>query len=86
MPRYAAKTDGNQQEIIDALHKIKCSVVAIGSPVDLLCGFRKRNILLEVKLPGEKPRTKAQREFLETWNGQVCIVTSPEQAIEAVTA
>ena len=86
LPRYAARTDKNQQEIIDALRKIGCSVVAIGTPVDLLCGHRKKNILLEVKRRGEKPRTQAQRQFLETWNGQVCIVTSAEQAIDAVTA
>ena len=86
LPRYAAKTDDNQQEIIDALRKIGCSVVVIGTPVDLLCGYRRKNILLEVKRPGEKPRTLAQRKLLETWRGQVDIVTSPEQAIAIMTA
>ena len=84
-PKYAKKVDGNQQEIVDALRKIGCEVMVIGTPVDLLCGYRARNFLLEVKRPGEKPRTKAQRDFLASWKGQVRIVESAEEAIEVVT-
>ena len=85
MPRYASSVDLNQQEIIDALKQIGCSVVAIGTPVDLLVGLRKRNFLIEVKRPGEKPRTKAQREFLKNWEGQVRVCQSAEEAIILVT-
>lgn len=87
MPRYAASVDSNQQEIIDALKQIGCSVVVIGRPVDVLCGFRKRNFLLEIKIPGARPRKdqKAQREFLENWQGQARIVQSAEEAIRLVT-
>lgn len=84
-PKYAASVDLNQQEIVDALRKIGCQVVAIGTPVDLLCGFRAKNFLLEVKRPGEKPRTAAQKQFLKNWPGQVRVVTTPEEAIELVT-
>ena len=84
-PKYAKKVDLNQQEIVDALRQIGCSVMVIGTPVDLLCGYRARNFLLEVKRPGEKPRTKTQREFLASWKGQVRVVESAEEAIEVVT-
>jgi Holliday junction resolvase len=48
-PKYAKTVDANQQEIVDALRQIGCEVVVIGTPVDILCGFRKRNFLIEVK-------------------------------------
>ena len=85
MPRYAASVDLNQQEIIDALKKIGCTVVAIGTPVDLLVGYRKRNFLIEVKRPGEKVRTETQRDFLADWKGQVRICSTVGEAIRLVT-
>lgn len=85
MPKYAASTDVNQKEIIDALKAIGCSVLAIRMPVDLLVGYRKRNFLLEVKRPGQKPRTETQRNFLADWSGQVRIVETAEEAIRLVT-
>ena len=85
MPRYAASVDLNQKEIVDALKKIGCQVVAIGTPVDLLVGYRKRNFLIEVKRPGEKVRTDTQRRFLADWPGQARICSSPEEAIRLVT-
>ena len=85
MPKYAASVDLNQQEIINALKEIGCQVVAIGTPVDLLVGYRSRNFLIEVKRPGEKVRTKTQREFLADWPGQVRIAETPEEAIRLVT-
>ena len=85
MPRYAASVDGNQKEIIDALKEIGCSVVAIGTPVDLLVGYRKHNFLIEVKRPGEKVRTDAQRQFLTSWKGQCRVCSSVEEACKLVT-
>ena len=84
-PKYAASVDLNQQEIIDALKEIGCSVVAIGNPVDLLCGYRSHNFLLEVKRPGQKPRTPLQKKFLADWRGQVRVVETAEEAVELVT-
>lgn len=84
-PKYGPASDMNQQEIIDALKEIGCSVVPIGMPVDLLVGYRARNLLIEVKRPGEKPRTQTQKDFLSDWRGQVRVVTTAEEAIELVT-
>lgn len=83
-PRYAKKVDENQAEIVDALRKIGCDVQIIGDPVDLLVGYRARNYLIEVKQPGEKPRTAKQKKFLSTWKGQVRVVQSAEEAIQLV--
>ena len=85
MPRYANKVDGNQADIVKALRRVGCDVEVIGLPVDLLVGYRARNFLIEVKQPGEKPRTKKQRDFLAGWRGQVRVVETPEEAIQLVT-
>ena len=84
-PRYAASVDLNQQEIIDALKEIGCSVLEVGTPVDLSVGYRKHNFYIEVKRPGQKPRTKAQKDFLRDWRGQVRVCTNAEEAIKLVT-
>ena len=87
MPRYAASVDANQKEIMDALKDIGCSVVAIGRPIDLLVGYRKKNFLLECKILGARPRKdqQAQQDFIRDWRGQVRIVQSAEEAIRLVT-
>ena len=89
-PKYRARVDKNQKEIVDALKKIGCTVETIGTPVDLLVGYRARNFLLECKNPqtdyGRNDRsTTTQRKFFAHWQGQVRKVSSPEEAIEVVT-
>lgn len=85
--RRAAKVDGNQQDIVDALRAIGCDVYVIGKPVDLLVGYRVRNFLIEVKRKGRENRKdqQAQRDWMAKWRGQVRVVTSPEEAIALVT-
>ena len=87
MPRYRASADSNQKEIKDALEAIGCDVWVIGRPVDLLIGYRKRNFLIECKMPGKVNRKdqQAQRDWIKNWRGQVRVVTSPEEAIRLVT-
>ena len=90
LPRYAARTDSNQKEIVDALRKIGCQVEVIGKPVDLLVSLRGYNFLIECKLRGSKNRRdqQAQRDWVRAWNdtGQCRVVTSAEEAIQLVTA
>lgn len=83
-PKYAKSVDLNQASIVDALRKCGCSVVIVGEPVDLLVGHSARNFLLEVKRPGEKPRTQKQKDFLKDWRGQVRVVESVEEALDLV--
>ena len=87
MPRYAARTDSNQAEIVDALKKIGADVYVLGRPVDLLVGYRKRNFLIEVKTETAKPRKdqQEQRDWIKDWKGQVRVVTNAEEAIRLVT-
>lgn len=89
-PKYAKKVDANQGDIVKALEKIGCSVCVIGEPVDLLCGYRGENYLIDAKNPetdyGKNDRsTDVQREFFASWRGQAAKAWTPEQAIAVVT-
>lgn len=79
--------DLNQKEIVRALQLIGCDVELIGTPVDLLVGYRAHNFLIECKRPGMENRRdqEHQREWMKKWRGQVRVVTTPEEAIELVT-
>jgi hypothetical protein len=84
--RRAAKIDGNQHAIVEALERCAVKVYSIGKPVDLLCCRQDKTLfLLEVKNPeGRDTITREQAEFLSTWPGDVHIVRSPEDAVRAV--
>jgi len=85
-PKYAARVDDNESEIIQALESIGCDVIRIGKPVDLLVGYRKRNFLIEVKNPDNSyAGTDEQKEFIRDWRGQVRIVETAMEAITLVT-
>ena len=87
--RRAAKVDQNQVAIVAALRKIGASVLhlhAVGSGCpDLLAGYRGRNVLLEVKIPGEEPNA-LQVKFIKEWRGELYVVHSPLEAIGALTS
>jgi hypothetical protein len=85
--RRAAKIDGNQRAIVAALRKIGARVLHLhavgGGCPDLLVCYRGRNVLLEVKRPGEKPNP-LQIEFHALWGGEIYIVHSPAEAVDAL--
>jgi hypothetical protein len=90
-PRRAKRIDANQPDIVQALRKAGAKVWVLGSPADLLAGYRGRLSTLEVKdgakPPSARQLTPAEREYLDD-----CIemglphfvVISPEQAVEVV--
>ena len=85
--RVAARSDQNQARIVQALRKAGASVIHLhqlgrGVP-DILACFRGRNILMEIKRPGEKPNEK-QIEFHSTWGGELHVVRTEEEAIAAL--
>jgi len=86
--RYAARRDANEGEIVRALEKVGASVLRLHD-IDLLVGFRGRNYLLEVKdgrkAPSKRPLTPQQVKLRSAWRGHYRVVTSTEEAIEAVT-
>lgn len=86
--RRASRVDGNHEEIVKALRKIGARTIYLREPVDLLVGFRGRNILLELKdgakTPGNRPITANEQAFVETWPGQVAVVSSVDEALLVV--
>lgn len=88
-PRYGKNVDSNQKEIVQALEAIGVIVLEIGWPVDLLCGYRSANFLIEVKDPAKPPSqrrlTADQQEFFKTWRGQVRKLETADEAIALVT-
>ncbi len=87
--RRAAKIDDNQAEIVDALRKLGVSVwstAALGKGFpDLVCGYRGKNYLFEVK-DGAKPLsarklTEDEARFFGSWNGQVNVIESIDDAL-----
>ena len=84
--RRAAKVDANQHALVEALKRIGARCYFIGKPLDLLVGFRGRNILIEVKNPdgGNNRLTQEQEDFISTWNGELHICRTIDEAITAV--
>ncbi len=84
----AARVDDNQGEIVAYLRSMVASVqvlsaVGKGCP-DLLVGYRRRNVLIEVK-DGDKPPSKRkltpdEREWHALWRGEVRIAESIDDA------
>jgi hypothetical protein len=95
--RRAAKVDANHGEIVKALRSAGCGVLdlsAVGNGCpDLLVHAPtfpacRTAYLLEIK-DGSKPPsarklTPEQEKFHRTWKGYLFVVTSPDEALEAV--
>ena len=98
MPKYAAKVDANQPEIVQAFRAMGCSVshthtAGEGFP-DLAVGFKGAHgpvtVLVEVK-DGSKPLsgkqlTGAQKIWHREFQGAKAIVESVEQVAELVNS
>ena len=84
--RRAARRDLAEAAIVEALLSVGCQVEKLQRPVDLLCHFRHRYYLMEVKTPTSHtdPRQKAQRAFCQLW--EVPIVRTPEDALTVIGA
>lgn len=94
MPRFAAKVDANQPEIVKALRGVGATVqplhaVGKGCP-DLMVGFRGQTFALEVKdgakAPSDRKLTSAQIGWHEGWKGHVAVVETVDQALAAIGA
>lgn len=89
-PARRNQRDLTEPGIVEALRSVPgVTVFRLDQPVDLLVGYRKRNILLEVKTPtreGGPPRrlTRSERQFFETWTGSATIVCNAAEALSAV--
>ena len=93
--RRRARTDANQQAVIDVLRQAGASVQSLaaigdGCP-DLLVGYNGRTFLMEVKdgtkPPSEVRLTVNQVEWHSRWyGGSLSIVYGPEGALKVIGA
>jgi Holliday junction resolvase len=91
--RRAAKVDRNQAEIVKALRKAGATVQSLaaigeGCP-DVLCGFERQTVLLEIKdgtkPPSARELTPDQVQWHLNWRGGACVVvTSVGEALAAI--
>lgn len=89
MTRYAKRTDGNHQEIREALRQAGYSVIdysRAGMGIPDLCAMRGAfRCWVEVKMPGEG-LTDAEHRFFESAPGCKIVATTPEDAVEQLQA
>jgi len=87
MPRYAAKRDDNEQEIVDTLKDLGVEVHRLNEEniPDLLVGFRGTWYTLEVKGEG-KPLRPGQQEFFNNVEAPAFVVRTSERALQAIGA
>jgi hypothetical protein len=88
------RVDRNHSEIVKGLRAIGATVrstAAIGQGFgDIIVGFRGLNWIFEIKNGDQKPSarrlTEAERDFHSTWQGQVEVIESLEDALKAIGA
>ena len=94
MSRRAARTDGNQGDIVAALEAAGASVQSLaavgnGCP-DLLVGYRSINYVIEVKDPAQpacKRRLNShQKPWHAEWRGRAHLVETVDQALLVIGA
>lgn len=92
MPKFAARVDGNQSEIVKALRQMgasvaTCHAVGQGFP-DICVGWQGHTFLLEIKDPskpiGDQALTPSQVKFHESWRGHVAVVKDVKEALAAI--
>jgi hypothetical protein len=91
--RRAARTDANQQAVVEVLRQVGATVqslAAIGNGCpDLLVGYKNQTYLMEVKdgqkAPSEKRLTDDQVQWHNVWSGgSLNVVYSPENALKVI--
>jgi hypothetical protein len=89
MPKYNAKVDSNQPEIVKAFRNLGFSVflthtLGRGFP-DIVAGKQGLNFLIEIKdgslPPSKRKLTPAEQEFKDNWRGQYDIIESIDDVV-----
>lgn len=81
--RRAARTDANQQAIVDRLRACGVWVKVVGQPMDLLVWHKGKLSIMEVKMPDGR-FTKAQVEFMAEYPGDILLARTEDEALMAV--
>lgn len=89
--RRKARVDDNQADIVKALRKIPGVSVAVTSQLgkgfpDLVVSHNGVNYLVEIK-DGKKPKhqqklTEDEKEFHESWTGQITVCSSLDEILK----
>jgi hypothetical protein len=89
--RRKARIDNNQNEIVRQLRKIPGFSVAITSALgdgfpDAVVGFRKKNLLIEIKDPKQPPSkrklTEEEEKFHNSWTGEIYVVHTVDDVLK----
>ena len=92
--RRAARTDGNQAQIVNELRRCGLSVfhthtVGDGFP-DIVAGWKGTNYLFEIKDPTQPPSkqklTPDEERLRKEWRGTIFTITTAEEALQTVGA
>jgi Holliday junction resolvase len=88
--RRAAKIDANHEQVVSALRAAGATVQSLatvgnGCP-DLLVGFNRQTLLMEIKDGSKSPSQRKLTEDQVTWHGRwnggaLAVVDGPEAAI-----
>jgi len=82
--RRAARVDGNQKAIVEALDCIPGVTVQPGHD-DILVGYKGRTYWFECKIPGrEKKLRPSQAKLFAHWTGHYQIVSSLDEILLAI--
>lgn len=82
--RIIHRSDANQPAIVKFARSVGATVDIIGEPVDLLVGWKGRNLLWEVKPDAKAKLRPSQVEFFEKWRGSVQRINSVEDAARSL--
>lgn len=92
--RRMKRVDSNHSEIVKGLRAVGATVrstamVGKGFP-DIAVGFRRKTFLMEIKdgdkSPSARKLTIYEKHFHGTWQGQMCVVNSLDEALKAIGA
>ncbi len=86
--RIKARKDANHVAVVKQLRKVGVSVLDIAvlkNCCDIVCGFRGKNYLFEIKdpdkTPSQKKLTPGEETFHKTWSGQVNVIETADEAL-----
>lgn len=87
--RRIARKDANHVKVVEQLRKAGVSVLDIAvlkNCCDIVCGFRGKNFLFEIKDPekvkSQKRLTPGEEIFHKSWYGQVNVIETADEALK----
>ncbi len=87
--RAYAKKDANHVEVVAQLRKIGVTVLDIATLkncCDIVCGYRGKNYLFEIKdpkkTPSQKKLTEGEIKLHDSWRGQVTVIETVDDAMK----